>query len=141
MSFSSSAGYLLGLSVFAALAGCAPDTQVARVDAGHGRTLFAEKCAACHGPKGQGAGPAAVGLSQTPPPLTGLSQRNGGTFPRDYVMGVIDGFTRRSHLGSAMPEFGADGLGALIMVEENGISTPTPSDLLALASFIETLQE
>jgi hypothetical protein len=70
-----------------------------------------------------------------------LAKNNERVFPRDYVMGVIDGFSRRSHPTTAMPEFGAGDLGPVIQVEEDGISTPIPSDLIALANYLESIQE
>lgn len=54
-----------------------------------GATLFHNYCAACHGPDGQGDGPAAKELKKTVPDLTRLSQRNGGNFPTLHVRTVI----------------------------------------------------
>lgn len=123
------------------LCACVPEPEVTRTDAAQGRSLFVSQCAACHGEDGRGAGPASLGLGGPPPGLTTLSQRNDGVFPRDYVMAVIDGFNRRDHPLDAMPEFGAGDMGPLVQVETDGISTPIPADLLALANYVETLQE
>jgi hypothetical protein len=76
-----------------------------------------------------------------PPDLTVLAANNGGVFPRDYVLGVIDGFDRRPHFSGAMPEFGAGDMGPTIIVEEDGLGTPIPARLLALATYLETIQE
>ena len=73
-----------------------------------GARLFAENCAACHGAGGAGGGPAALGLGQTPPPLTDLSARNNGTFPRTRVLAVLDGADRADDPDAIMPEFGAE---------------------------------
>ena len=54
-------------------------------------TEFRNSCAVCHGLDGQGNGPMAVLIKVKPPDLTSLAARNGGTFPFDYVMRVIDG--------------------------------------------------
>ncbi|MCB4457867.1 c-type cytochrome [Leisingera sp. McT4-56] len=123
------------------ISGCTSNQTVARTDARHGKALFAEKCAECHGSGGQGGGPTSLGPGQRAPALTLLSARNGGEFPRDYVMGVIDGYERRNHPAAAMPEFGAGDLGPVILVEKDDLATPIPADLLALASYLQSIQE
>ncbi len=125
-----------GLAVLGGLAACAqppePTIEVSRGD-------FQTHCAACHGADARGGGPAAAGLAVTPPDLTTLSARNGGTFPLVEVMSQIDGYGRGD---SAMPEFG--GLLAedrLVPVEtEPGITTPTPERLYLMAQYLESLQ-
>lgn len=106
-----------------------------------GRALFEENCTVCHGPGGRGDGPAAAGLTPAPPDLTLLSRANGGVFPRVRVMSYIDGYTRDAGHG-AMPGFG-DALAdsPMVMVETgDGILTPTPAPLVALADHLERLQ-
>lgn len=106
-----------------------------------GRNAFLESCASCHGVGGRGDGPAAAGLSPPPADLTTIAARNGGTFPRDRVMSVIDGFNRGGHFSAAMPEFGATDLGPTVIVENpDGTGTPVPEVLLALAVYLESLQ-
>jgi hypothetical protein len=40
-----------------------------------------------------------------------------------------------------MPEFGADDLGPLVVVEvEDGIGTPIPADLIALSEYLRSVQ-
>ncbi len=107
-----------------------------------GQAAFMDKCAACHGADGRGS--LAMGLSLSPhaPDLTGLSAANGGEFPRDYVMSTIDGYTRGTHVRGVMPEFGAGDLGRTVIVENpDGTGTPVPVVLLALADYLESLQE
>jgi mono/diheme cytochrome c family protein len=118
------------------LAGCVPPVEV-------GRTTYADTCAACHGPAGKGDGPLAGEIGKLPPDLSTLSARNGGTFPKVYVMSVVDGYTRRGNHASLMPEFGTDlGEGDLVLVPTGeGINTPTPKRIVAIAAFLETLQE
>lgn len=121
------------------IAGCVE--QELDVSAEAGAMLFQENCAACHGTDARGMGDFGVELFTIPPDLTQLSVNNGGVFPRDYVLGVIDGFDRGTHFSSAMPEFGAGDLGPTVIVEENGLGTPVPARLLALAEWLETVQE
>ncbi|MGB3178746.1 MAG: cytochrome c [Albidovulum sp.] len=119
-----------------ALAGCMPERQVS------GRALYADYCAGCHGPSGQGDGLDAAGLGKAPADLTGISQRNGGSYPMVAVMSAIDGYTRRGDLSSAMPELGvALQEGPLVMIDTgDGTATPTPANLVALANYLKTLQ-
>ena len=105
-----------------------------------GAKLFAAECAGCHGAEAMGNGPLAAGLPVPPPDLTGIAARNGGVFPRDYVMSIIDGLDRGAHFSAAMPEFGAGDMGPLVMTDEDGNPVPVPADLLALADYLETLQ-
>ena len=102
--------------------------------------LLFQKCAACHGDDGKGAGRESLGLGAPPPDLTTLSAQNRGIFPQNFVMSAIDGFNRRNHPASAMPEFGNADLGPDVQVEDGGVSTPIPSDLIALAAYLETIQ-
>jgi mono/diheme cytochrome c family protein len=130
----------IGLLLVITTAACSPDDELTRTDQIRGKAVFDESCVQCHGADGGGAGPASLGLGITPPSLRQLSADNDGVFPREYVMATIDGLSRHNQLTAAMPEFGAGNLGPLIQVEENGLSTPIPADLLALANYIETIQ-
>ena len=58
------------------------------------------------------------------------------------VMSVIDGYTRRTAGNVTMPEFGADlQAGDLVLVDTgDGIVTPTPERLVALAEYLESVQ-
>lgn len=127
------AGLSLGLL---ALAACAPDGRVA------GRALFDQYCVSCHGSDGTGNGPAAEGLPKRPADLTRIAERSGGTFPMVRVMSVIDGYTRRNDHSSVMPELGAAlQEGPVVMVEtSDGVKTPTPANLVALAEYLKTIQ-
>lgn len=122
-----------------AVSGCVE--QELDVSAEAGAVLFAENCAACHGVDARGAGDFGVELFTVPPDLTRLAAENGGVFPRDYVLGVIDGFDRGDHFSGAMPEFGAGDMGPTVIVEEDGLGVPVPARLLALAEYLEGIQE
>lgn len=56
-----------------------------------GAQLYTENCAICHGSTGKGNGIGVEFLSKQPADLTSLSKKNGGVFPFDRVVGVIDG--------------------------------------------------
>lgn len=105
-----------------------------------GRALYTDLCASCHGPTGLGDGPAAIGLTPPPPDLTLLSEQNGGVFPLVAVMSQIDGYTRSDDV-EAMPDFGVILDGELVPVDTgDGVLTPTPAPLYAVALYLESLQ-
>lgn len=56
-----------------------------------GKTEFRLRCAACHGPGGQGDGMIGQLLKVPPPDLTRIAERNGGAFPFKKVYDIIDG--------------------------------------------------
>lgn len=119
------------------MSGCMQRDTEPRVDAAHGAALFVQDCAACHGADATGgaspAGPA--------PDLTGLARRAEGTFPTMAVLAQIDGLGRHGDPEPQMPEFGAGDLGPTVVVEfTEGIGTPVPADLLALTTYLESIQ-
>lgn len=120
-----------------ALAGCMEDTSSPQV---RPREDFQAHCADCHGASGRGDGPAAAGLTRKPADLTQLTAGNGGTFPGTRVMAKIYGYTGVSD-GSPMPQFGAMLDSQLIPWDGgDGIETPTPVRLVALAEYLRLLQ-
>ncbi len=129
---------VMGAGLGAALTalGCAVQPQA------DGKALFHDYCAGCHGDDGRGDGPAALGLARKPADLTTIAARNGGTFPRVKVMSWIDGFTRAGkHGGQVMPIFDPLLSGPNVLVDTgNGVVTPTPVQLVALADYVEGLQ-
>ena len=101
------------------------------VGAERGAALFAAQCSECHGADGRGG----VG-----PDLTTIRTRNGGTFPQGRVMAQIDGLGRHGDPDAVMPEFGADGMGDTVVAEVDGEAVPVPEELLALATYLEGIQ-
>ncbi|MBI1416371.1 MAG: c-type cytochrome [Limimaricola sp.] len=131
---------VFGMVAVLALAGCVP--QQGQDSVASGRAMFMENCAACHGDDAKGDGPLAASLAKAPANLTTLAARHGGTFPRDYVMSTIDGYRRGQHFSAAMPQFGEGDLGPIVMVgNANGTTTPTPAKLLALADYLQSIQQ
>jgi mono/diheme cytochrome c family protein len=119
-----------------ATAACVPEPEIP-----NGKAMFAQDCAGCHGADAMGAGPIAQAMGVAAPSLTQLSADNGGVFPRERVMAIIDGLNRDPHFSNAMPEFGAGDLGDAVIVETpDGLGTPTPIGLIALADYLESVQ-
>ena len=106
-----------------------------------GASDFADLCAPCHGTGGRGDGPMAAELAVKPADLTGLSARNGGTFPLSRVMNKIWGYSRGAAVPSMMPHFAPllDSPTVLVDVGD-GVQTPTPERLIDLADYLATLQ-
>ncbi|MFK7878251.1 c-type cytochrome [Roseobacter sp.] len=125
---------------FGTLAACTEPTGPAQTmpTTADGAVFFAENCASCHGADGSGGN--AKGLANTPPDLTMLSDRNGGTFPAARALSYIYGDLQTSHLARVMPEFGAEMTEDLVPVEIDGVLTPTPRELAGLLAFLENIQ-
>ncbi len=101
---------------------------------------FADYCAGCHGAGGKGDGPAASGLAKKPADLTRLAARNHGAFPTTRVMAQIWGYTGKKGDG-VMPDFSPLMQGEMVPFDGgDGIETPTPIRLVALAQYLETIQ-
>lgn len=54
-----------------------------------GKQMFDEYCAACHGLKANGTGPAASACKSKPADLTVLAKQNGGKFPYNHFYAVL----------------------------------------------------
>jgi mono/diheme cytochrome c family protein len=72
-----------------------------------GSYVFRAYCASCHGPGGRGDGPLAEDLRYRPSDLTLIAKRNGGEFPTELVVRIVDGRKRvKGHGGPDMPVWG-----------------------------------
>ena len=104
-----------------------------------GARFYADNCTACHGLRADED--AVLVGGQIAPNLSQIAVRNDGVFPRAAVLSQIDGFSRGSHAGQVMPEFGAELTGPLVPVDIDGTLTPTPRPLAALLVYLEDIQE
>jgi len=94
--------------------GMAQDQQPKKVETGSIRPttvnaveMYTSYCAACHGPRGKGDGPAASELKTAPPDLTTLAKRNGGQFPEMRVAAMLrDRQGAPAHGSADMPVWG-----------------------------------
>lgn len=103
-----------------------------------GEQIFVENCAACHN---YDAGGGELTSRATAPDLTLLAAGNEGVFPRARVLSKIDGYGQQGHASSdVMPEFGAVLAGEQVPVDIDGTLTPTPRNLAALLTFLESIQ-
>jgi mono/diheme cytochrome c family protein len=113
----------------------------ARAFAQSGQQDFEQYCADCHGVKADGRGTSRVLSPEYPPPdLTHLAQKNGGKFPFDRVVSIIDGRENiPSHARVEMPFWG------VTMQEPGKEFTPASNAKVkaridAIVKYIETLQ-
>lgn len=68
---------------------------------------FQTYCASCHGVTGEGDGPVAPELKVSPPDLTRIADRNGGTFPGEEVYKKVFGLDMPAAHGTReMPVWG-----------------------------------
>ncbi|GGH51950.1 c-type cytochrome [Frigidibacter albus] len=132
--------YGSGLAIVASATAALLAAACAVVPPETGERAFAEHCVSCHGITARGDGPAAAGLPV--PDLTGIAARNGGVFPRAAVMTTIDGYSRGLHgEPGAMPQFGDLLRGRTVLYDSgDGIATPTPETLVALAEYLQRIQ-
>ena len=117
---------------------CAPITSQE-----DGEKLYAEFCASCHGASGRGDGPDAASIGKRPADLTTISKRNGGVFPMAYVISTIDGYTRAKEGNLTMPEFGVmmEDQPTVMVDTGDGIQTPVPEPLFAVADYLRSIQQ
>jgi mono/diheme cytochrome c family protein len=122
------------LPAFAYL-GAAQEVELDRAAASRGRETFNRFCSTCHGRQAKGDGPLAKDLKAKPADLTGLSERNGGTFP--YQM-VIDTISK----GRRLPGHGAEDMPAWgkFLREEGGSDEAAKAKMDELAQFLWSLQ-
>ena len=106
-----------------------------------GRQLYLDACATCHGVSAEGDGPMTRILTLPVPDLTGLSDRNGGSFPWLTTVHMIDGRTGLHGHGGAMPVFGALMRGDTVAADgPDGNPVMVSARVLALVTYLETIQ-
>jgi len=109
--------------------------------ASSGAALYQRNCVICHGSTGAGDGAQASELPVQPANLRHLASANDGVFPTGAVMATIYGYRGKDYAG-LMPEFGPllDGPD-VIWTAPDGQEVATPSALLALTRYLETIQD
>lgn len=113
--------------------------QATTGDPARGADLFAQNCAACHGPEATGDGPMAGALSNPPADLTALSAADG--FPLARVVRTIDGRDLIAH-GGPMPLFGNLLKERSAVVDDaDGNPVFTSQAVLDIATWLATLQD
>lgn len=107
-----------------------------------GQMLFMENCIACHGAEGRGDGPLAAGLTTPPADLTRIAARRDGVWPMLEVMSILDGYSRSTLPREDMPVFESFLDDDMVEFDTgNGVAMLVPSKLVAIADYLETLQD
>jgi mono/diheme cytochrome c family protein len=134
---------LIGAVALLVLAGLPVARADSTVPADPGRGDFMNYCAACHGVGGKGDGTVAEFLTIEAADLTRMSLRNGGIFPRQRAIEVIDGRAQVSVHGERdMPVWGdwfkfeADSDGAGTKTEK-----VVRERITALVDYLESIQQ
>ena len=121
---------------------CAGTAVAQDADSEAGRNLFMSYCWQCHGMDATGNGPMAEMLAISTPDLTGLAERNGGTFPTADVAMRIDGRAPLLAHGGDMPIFGpfleSDQTIAIRLPSGQPMMTGLP--LANVLSYLESIQ-
>jgi mono/diheme cytochrome c family protein len=107
---------------------------------------FLVLCAECHGEDARGNGPMAKNLTKTPPDLTQISKRAGGTFDEQAVFDWIIGLNMpASHGSREMPIWG-DWLmdetleDSTTLETANAAAKEVEARVMALVKFLESVQ-
>ena len=136
---------ILGIAGLAALALAVPMRALADEDLG--RHEYESKCVVCHGAAGKGDGYLASYLTIKPPSLTQLKKNNGGRFPFERVIQVVDGRQQvRTHGTREMPVWGST-YGGEVPKAAGKPGQKQPDENLvraridALVNFVSQLQE
>lgn len=130
-----SVGLVGGVLLAMLAAGC----QTQKANSYNGRNLYLGYCAACHGGVGAGDGPVAGSMNMPIPDLRKLAANNGGVYPRQTVIDIIDGREMRvAHGTNDMPVWGWQ----FLIAEEamGGNAADAQQRVDALADYIGTLQ-
>lgn len=122
------------------LAACSQASIDARSGVKRGQVVYEKECAQCHGTQGTGGGAASLGLGGPPPDLTGLSRRNDGHFPREFVRRFVMGQLEKDNPDAAMPDFSDVGL-QHVYPKGGADGEVLESDFNDLLTYLEAIQQ
>ncbi len=110
-------------------------------DPSEGERLFQQRCAMCHGPDANGAGPMAPVLLLQPTDLTQLRRENDGEFPLMKVIWRIDGRDPLVSHGSPMPVYGDFFEGRDVSLKtSSGQPIVTSQPIVDLVAWLQSVQ-
>jgi mono/diheme cytochrome c family protein len=100
-----------------------------------GAELYRAYCASCHGPSGHGGTESRYGR-HAPPDLTQYARRNGGVFPSERLMRIIDGRDVPSHVEREMPVWGT----TFMRASKDGSEATAKGRIEALVRYLRSIQ-
>ncbi len=109
-----------------------------------GALEYENSCQVCHGASGKGDGPFTEIMTVPIPDLTTIAHRNGGRFPVEDVLKIIDGRAEIPGHGFPMPVWGARYKAEAGQQEgrwEVGAELLARSRILELAFYLQTIQQ
>jgi mono/diheme cytochrome c family protein len=126
---------LMGAATMSVPAAARPSAQVGRLL--QGEQLFKAYCASCHGRTGRGDGPFVQALKTPPADLSLLTERNGGTFPRERVIRLIEEgkLAEEAHGSEEMPVWGP-----IFSAMSHGSFKATNPRVEDVVSYLESIQ-
>jgi mono/diheme cytochrome c family protein len=128
---------IVALLVSASAAAAQTPTVPDAAAAASGRFMFRVYCATCHGVEARGDGDLASELKVKPANLTEIAKRNGGQFPFDQVVQIIDGRRKvKGHGGGDMPVWGD----AFQVTEAGHTEEEVQKRIRGLAHFLWSIQ-
>lgn len=135
-------GVSVGVLASAAVASAQAATDQQRIEEQRqiesGSGLFRTYCVVCHGADAKGTGPLASSMRRKPADLTGLSARNGGSFPAEMTQKVIDGKNPvKGHGGGDMPVWGD----ALSRSQDGGSPEIVQHRIEELVNYLKSIQK
>ncbi|WP_324754497.1 cytochrome c [Roseovarius sp. Pro17] len=111
-------------------------------DPSEGERVFQNRCAMCHGPDANGAGPMAPVLLLQPVDLTHLRRDNDGEFPLQRVIWRIDGRDPLVSHGSPMPVYGDFFEGRDVSLKtSSGQPIVTSQPIVDLVAWLQSIQQ
>jgi len=132
----------LALIVTAALSAAQVETRnvsIRYISPSAGEKMYGSYCAACHGDKGKGDGPAAAAMTTPLGDLTTLSKSSGGRFPRTHVFfSILNGKPRHTGEGYEMPSW-KDPFYSLC-AGQRGCDAEVQMRIVRLTDYLESLQ-
>jgi mono/diheme cytochrome c family protein len=107
MYFALAAACAAGVAAYAQQLSETVVVPVNKTPADSGKQMYVSYCASCHGVEGKGNGPVGLALRQPPADLSALSRNNGGKFPTQHVVAILQFGSQASAHGTAeMPVWG-----------------------------------
>jgi len=106
-----------------------------------GQRTYMRYCASCHGQDGTGNGPVSRNMTTKPANLTLLDKNNGGKFPYEHVLQVIQlQVDVPAHGYEDQPVWG-DGLSVLDQIGPMGSGTENRAKIDELTQYIKSIQQ
>jgi len=106
-----------------------------------GEAEFLNSCAHCHGADGKGGGSIVAYLKAPVPDLSQLKKENGGAFPLEYVLWMVDGRNKIQIHGGDMPVWGERFQASALSERGETAEMVARGRILSVVYYLESIQE